>query len=118
MVVDPTLSPFTRARVDTVSPSLMRRLTVFKEATVGSLTLSVTKTPKAGAGVDNTTESWTWSPGFNTTESGKMMRGPLGAMTVESVVPARPDPPPETLTAFTSGEVAVAVTFTVTVMGG
>jgi hypothetical protein len=37
---------------------------------------------------------------------------------VESVAFALPDPPPDTLTAFTCGEVALVATFTVTVIGG
>ena len=37
---------------------------------------------------------------------------------VESVALAVADPPPDTLTWFTWGEVALAATFTVTVMAG
>jgi hypothetical protein len=37
---------------------------------------------------------------------------------VESVVFPLPDPPPDTLTAFTCGEVAFPATFTVTVIAG
>ena len=37
---------------------------------------------------------------------------------VESAAFALPDPPPDTLTAFNCGEVALAATFTVTVMAG
>jgi hypothetical protein len=36
---------------------------------------------------------------------------------VLSVALAAPDPPPDTLTAFTCGEAALAATFTVTVIG-
>ena len=39
-------------------------------------------------------------------------------MVVESVVEALADPPPETVTEFTCGDVAVADTFTVTVIAG
>jgi hypothetical protein len=38
-------------------------------------------------------------------------------MTVGSLMLALADPPPDTLAWFTCGEVALAVTFTVTVMG-
>ena len=41
-----------------------------------------------------------------------------GVITVESEALAVAEPPPETLTIFTCGEVAVAETFTVTVMAG
>lgn len=41
-----------------------------------------------------------------------------GRMLVESVAFALPDPPPDTLTAFTCGEVALVATFTVTVIAG
>jgi hypothetical protein len=37
---------------------------------------------------------------------------------VESVALALGDPPPDTITALTCGEVAFAATFTVTVIGG
>jgi len=42
----------------------------------------------------------------------------VGVITVESVVLAVADPPPDTLTAFNCGEVASAATFTVTVIAG
>jgi hypothetical protein len=44
--------------------------------------------------------------------------GGLTAMTVESVVFAFADPPPETAAAFTWGDVAFPATFTVTVIAG
>jgi hypothetical protein len=43
---------------------------------------------------------------------------PLGLMTVESVALALADPPPDTVTWFTCGEVAAAFTFTVTAIAG
>ena len=42
----------------------------------------------------------------------------LGLITVESDALAVADPPPDTLAEFTSGEAAVAATFTVTVIPG
>jgi hypothetical protein len=39
-------------------------------------------------------------------------------MTVESVVLAPNDPPPDTATIFNCGEIAFPTTFTVTVIGG
>jgi hypothetical protein len=41
-----------------------------------------------------------------------------GTMSVESVAVLEAEPPPDTLTELVSGEVAFAVTFTVTVIGG
>ena len=41
-----------------------------------------------------------------------------GEIVVESVAFAVAAPPPDTLTEFTSGEVALPATFTVTVIGG
>ena len=44
--------------------------------------------------------------------------GGLFVISVESVVPAPADPPPETETEFTCGDDALGATFTVTVIGG
>src|SRR5438874_1952224 len=44
--------------------------------------------------------------------------GGFALITVESVVLALAEPPPETPTALTDGECALAASFTVTVMGG
>ena len=43
---------------------------------------------------------------------------PVALMIVESVMLAPAEPPPETLTALTCGEVALPATFTVTVIPG
>src|ERR1700722_1478250 len=43
---------------------------------------------------------------------------PVTVINVESVALAATDPPPETATAFTCGELALAATFTVTAMVG
>jgi hypothetical protein len=49
----------------------------------------------------------------------EMLNSAAGAMTAaESMAFAVAEPPPETLTLFTWGEVAVCATFTVTVIGG
>ena len=60
---------------------------------------------------------WPWAK-FPTCDLVMASAAAVVVMTVESVVFAVADPPPETATAFTCGEVAAAATFTVTVIVG
>jgi hypothetical protein len=62
-------------------------------------------------------DTMNWAPGLSGLVGAPLMVGGT-RIVVESVADALAEPPPDTLTEFTCGELALAPTFTVTVMAG